>query len=130
MQMKSCLAVVLRVFSGGALAEWTLLERSGDMLSYADLTTIQRNGSIADLWVLFDNIDDTAALTHSKSLSSKSRIECDCVTRQYRYLLSTWHSERMGSGTLDYTLDQAGRWQAVLPESLIGTLWQRACRSP
>lgn len=130
MRVKSWLCVVLGVFSSGARAEWTLVERSGDLASYADLSSIQRNASLADLWVLFDNIDDTAGLTSSRSLSSTSRIECDCAARRYRYLLSSWHSDRMGGGTLNYTLDQVGRWQPVPRESLIDTLWQRACRQP
>ena len=130
MQKQLGMALALAAASSGALAAWTLVEASGEMRTYADWTSLRRNASVVDLWVLFDNIEDPSGITRTKSMSSKSRLECNCQDRRYRYLFTSWHAERMGAGAVTYTLDQVGGWKPVPPDSIISPLWQRACQNP
>ena len=126
--------MLLAMMSGGAAADWTLVERQGDGNNlYADSATIRRNGDIASIWVVHDGktpvVDRESG---KKALSTRSQYEFDCKNMKLRILSTSNYSGNMGKGSVTYSAkpdarDEWGKWNAVVFESEDGALWKFAC---
>ena len=128
--MKLLIAVLLAVFSTGAMAEWTYLTpREGNAYDiYIDKTTIRKRGNVAKMWDLSDFKAPKEAASGSH-LSSRALNEYDCVEIRVRLLALTHFSGNMGKGkvTSTYQYDDS-KWVDIAPGSVDMSHWKAVCK--
>ena len=129
--MKLLIAVLLAVFSTGAMAEWTYLTSSEDNAYdiYIDKTTIRKRGNVAKMWNMFDYKSPQKAADGESYLSHKSLYEYDCVEIRDHNLSTAYYSDNMGKGAavLTYQYDDK-EWKDTVPDSIGMTKWKAACK--
>lgn len=121
---KAILMVVLAVVSNSAMAEWVKIGSGGGSTSYADPTTIRKNGNMVKMWSLSDYVTPTGRLSY---MSSKTLDEYDCKEEQSRMLTSSVFSRNMGEGEVVFAGPGDLRWVPVAPGSEAKVLWNFAC---
>ena len=140
MSRKIALALILTAMSGSAAAqweqwfvpkgnasEWVAANTSGDVTIFADVSTIRRNGSLAQMWDLTDMKTGRMLAEGKRALSFKKEQEYDCGKQQVRTLYISWHSESMGAGTILGSDTTATGWRPVLRGTIREKLLQTAC---
>ena len=128
MMSKAILMVLLLVLSGNAAAQWVEVGSNGEQTVYADLTVVQREGNIVQMWDLF-NFKSAQVMTLGKQyLSQMSLHEYDCGAKRVRMLNFSQHSDYMAEGAEMFRDVRSGAWQSLLPGSPIELLWKIACR--
>ena len=128
--MKPLIAVLLAVFSTGAMAEWTYLTSSEDNAYdiYIDKTTIRKRGNVAKMWELRDFKAPQKEASGSY-LSSRMLEEYDCVEIRQRLLALTDFSGNMGSGQIIFNHQyDNNKWADIAPDTVIMELWKAACK--
>ena len=129
--MKLLIAVLLAVFSTGAMAGWTYLISSEDNAFdvYIDKTTIRKRGNVAKMWELMDYKAPREEADGKSYLSNKSLAEYDCVEIRVRLLALTHFSDNMGKGqvTSTYQYDDS-KWVDIAPGSVNMSNWKVACK--
>jgi len=115
----------------GAEDGWVLVGRDKTDASYANPSTIRRNGALVKMW---DITDFKKAQVGNKSVkpykSTKGQNEYDCEEERLRSLSSSWHSENMGRGNVVFSIHEPLEWVAVSPDSRGRRLWSVACGKP
>lgn len=125
---KIALALVLAAVSGAAMAEWVALGSTQDSTDYADANTVRRLGNMVKMWSLSDYKTGRTLGTGEPYLSTKSQPEFDCIKERFRIQFSSFHSEKMGGGTVIYTINNpAASWIPIPPASLAESFWKFAC---
>jgi hypothetical protein len=129
--MKLLIAVLLAVFSTGAMAGWTYLTPSeGNAFDfYIDKTTIRKRGNVAKMWALMDYKAPKEEADGTSHLSNKSLAEYDCVEIRVRLLALTHFSGNMGKGkvTSTYQYDDS-KWVDIAPGSVDMSHWKAVCK--
>ena len=130
MLMKLLIAVLLAVFSTGAMAEWTYLTspESNAFDVYIDKTTIRKRGNVAKMWELMD-FKAPQKEAGASYLSDRGLQEYDCVEIRHRLLTITHFSDNMGSGqvTFNHQYDNS-KWIDIAPGSVSMGKWKAACK--
>ena len=128
--MKPLIAVLLAVFSTGAMAEWTYLTSREDKTwdVYIDKTTIRKRGNVAKMWALKDYKAPQKEVGGSY-LSDRLLYEYDCVEVKVRHLAITLFSDNMGKGqvTFNHQYDN-NKWADIAPGSMGMPSWKAACK--
>lgn len=108
---KYLLALLLVLISFEAEAKWVQIGENNKAVAYAD-TAPEKKGNSVLAWVLY-SYKETQKSPRSgrRYLSEKAQIEIDCTAKKSRTLFFTWHSERMGFGTVVYTGRKAMPWE-------------------
>lgn len=118
---------MLMAVSAGAMAEWTKTGGTDGFDNYADLSTIQKSGSTAKMWVLQD-FKKTQTLYVGKSyLSIMFRYEYDCNEKKSRLLSIHTYSGNMRNGDIVLQEENVKEWHSILPESIAATNLKIAC---
>ena len=128
--MKPLIAVLLAVFSTGAMAEWTYLATREDNAFdvYIDKTTIRKRGNVAKMWELRDFKAPQKEASGSY-LSSRMLEEYDCVEIRQRLLALTDFSGNMGSGQIIFNHQyDNNKWADIAPDTVNMELWKAACK--
>ena len=128
--MKPLIAVLLAVFSTGAMAEWTYLTSREDNAFdvYIDKTTIRKRGNVAKMWELRDFKAPQKEASGSY-LSSRMLEEYDCVEIRQRLLALTDFSGNMGSGQIIFNHQyDNNKWADIAPDTVNMGLWKAACK--
>ena len=128
--MKLLIAVLLAVFSTGAMAGWTYLISSEDKAFdiYIDKTTIRKRGNVAKMWELRDFKAPQKEASGSY-LSSRMLEEYDCVEIRQRLLALTDFSGNMGSGQIIFNHQyDNNKWADIAPDTVNMELWKAACK--
>ena len=129
--MKLLIAVLLAVFSTGAMAEWTYLTSSEDNAYdiYIDKTTIRKRGNVAKMWELMDFKAPQEAADGKSFLSLKALQEHDCVEIRSRLLALFHFSDNMGKGQVNsnHQYDDS-KWADIAPGSVSMRLLKAACK--
>ena len=128
--MKPLIAVLLAVFSTGAMAEWTYLTSREDNAFdvYIDKTTIRKRGNVAKMWELRDFKAPQKEASGSY-LSSRMLEEYDCVEIRQRLLALTDFSGNMGSGQIIFNHQyDNNKWADIAPDTVNMELWKAACK--
>jgi len=122
------LAVLLITVTSAACAEWVLYGHNDKFGVYTDPATMRRSGDRVKMWNMFGfNIAQVAAAGMAY-LSAKTLNEYDCKDERSRSLFFSWHSGRMGDGSIVYFHDgPPSNWRAISPSSVDETLWKIAC---
>ena len=128
--MKPLIAVLLAVFSTGAMAEWTYLTSREDNAFdvYIDKTTIRKRGNVAKMWELKD-YKAPQKEPDGSYLSDRLLQEYDCVEVKVRHLAITLFSDNMGKGqvTFNHQYDDS-KWVDIPPGTVNMALWKAACK--
>jgi hypothetical protein len=122
--------LLLTVDVPAAPAEWTpvnTVASAANAIQYASLSTIQRSGSMAEMWDL-TNFSSAGAFHGAKYYSLKSLRQYDCMTRTYRTLDAMILSGSMGHGTvITPIVNSPTRWKPVVARSIGEDLSNIAC---
>ncbi|MEJ1959231.1 MAG: surface-adhesin E family protein [Nitrosomonadales bacterium] len=127
----ACLAL-LAGLSSNAVAEWMQVGSNQNFTSYADPTTIQKEGnkvmegSRAKMVSLVDynGVMTKAGKTYA---SIKVQHEFDCRQEQIRVLFYTTYAGHMGNGLAVESKFVPGNWRPVSIRSIEEVLWKIAC---
>lgn len=97
------LIILLVLSSGPAYAEWMEIGTSGEgnqkSTNYIDVSKIQRDGTLAKIWVLY-NYTATQTFRGKPYLSIKGQRQYECRERTWRILAAYLYSEHMGGALL------------------------------
>ena len=119
------LIALLVLSSGPAYSEWVPYGTTNEGI-YVDPDTIRRKGDLVKMWVL-TNFTTAETIEGKGTLSVKSQAEYDCQEERIRTLASAFFSGHMGSGTVNGSNVDVGKWESVQPDSVAQALWKRAC---
>lgn len=124
---KSFLLLALFVASSNVAAEWVVVGSDENKTIYADPASRVKNGSLVEMWGIFD-----FKTTHTSDVvkaykSLKFRDEFDCDQKQSRNLNIAIHTESMAEGELASSYADPSKWQSV--SGLRESLWRIACDS-
>ena len=111
-----------------AYAEWVKIgdgDEAGKTV-YVDPATIRRNSNLIKMWQ-FHDYKTVQTVGGVRFLSAKEQWEFDCAEERSRVLALKEFSGNMGSGTVEYTNSQVGKWIPVMPGSTGRTVWTVAC---
>lgn len=120
-------STVLALLPLVAWSEWTRVgdHDKGDI--YVDLATIRKQGDMVKMWWLFDHKTAQHLSVGPSFLSSATQDEHDCAEERRRTLSVVVYSEHMGEGTVVFSREDLGGWQAVPPGSAARILLKVAC---
>jgi hypothetical protein len=124
---KLLLILVLSSVSTSVMAEWTLVGGENDSTSYADLSTINKNGDIATMWVLED-LKTAKGNSGERYVSTNAQYGYDCKEEKFRTMAFFNMSEKMGKGkVVKFFVAKSIEWEPIPPGSVTYTLWGIAC---
>ena len=129
--MKLLIAVLLLVFSTGAMAEWTYLTSVEDKTFdiYIDKTTIRKQGNVAKMWDMVDFKSPQKEADGKSYLSDKRLYEQDCVEIRRRLLTIISFSDNMSKGEVTSTFQyDNNKWNDLAPDSIGMAEWKVACK--
>lgn len=111
-----------------AMAEWMPIYEIHQLATTVsiDPDTIQRNGDLAELWVLYDS-KITQTGRGGLLRSTKAQGEFNCESWKSRILAITDFSGNEASGKVVYSNSDEQQWEPVKPGTLGLTLWKAAC---
>lgn len=121
--------LLLASVSNNAIAEWINVSTNDNGSTvYADPSTIQREGNLTKIWVLFD-YREAILESDDRIMSIKRHEEYDCKESQTRLLYISKHSGRFTEGKVVYVNDiPYNKWMPVVSGSIVEDLWRYACR--
>ena len=127
--MKLLIAVLLAVFSTGAMAEWTYLDSSDKENMYIDKTTIHKQENMAVMWIMGDYKSPQKGSDGIPYLSVNTYIALDCAYVRYFMRKITNFSANMGKGqiTFNHQYDDI-KWRDIAPGSMVKGVWEAACK--
>lgn len=129
--MKKILAaMMLTLFSTGAMAKWITLGHAGGdtgFTVYADIPAIKKAGGVYGIWSVFD-FKSARKIRKFNYLSYRQLVEYDCRKQKSRLMEYSLHSKHMARGRAVYKNSRPGKWQAVAQHSIAGSLLDVACK--
>jgi len=126
---KAILMMLLAVVNGNAMAEWLAVVHATDNSynTYANYSTILKAGNIAEMWFMDDFQTAKKEAGGKLYMSSKEQFGFDCKKLQWRTLVYTLHSGKMGEGAVVYSDSNPSKWAPIRPGSKIEVFWKIAC---
>ena len=105
------LAFLFILVSCEAQARWVQIGENNRAVAYAD-TKPEKKGNSVIFWILYSYKEtQKSPRSERRYLSEKAQYEINCATRKIRTLFFTWHSQRLGYGTVVYTGRKATPWE-------------------
>ena len=123
-------AVLLACVAGTASAAWVRVRGDGAVTVLADPGNVERSAGRATMWSVINYTRPRKNAEGKEFVSSKQRIEYDCVEERSRHLVFSRHTEPTGWGETVYLNNALGEW-TPLPAGTVGAaLRQFACHLP
>jgi len=109
------------------VAEWVVFEATPDATIYVDPSTILKEDSRAEMWVLIDYKRPQPDKTGKQVLSDKLHYQYDCKEKQFSIIATSAHAGPMASGeTINISPDPPQ--VTPVPEGTTAEkMWERAC---
>ena len=125
---KLLIGIMLVFISSNAVAEWTYFSSTEDFVTYIDMATIRKSGSISSLWTLDDYVH-LKTVGGYNFLSTKYMREFDCNKETSRGVALIEYSKNMGLGSVVYSSDDeyVQSWKHNVPDTIAQHVWQIAC---
>ena len=128
MKFTSIVFLFLNFVSSNVFAALIPIGENERWVAYGYTDNLQQSGHIAKVWVLFDYKSiQTSPISGKRYSSEKSQREIDCQSNQLRTTFVTWHSDRMGGGTVVYTGNSSTGWEPAGPYSVAVNIIKFAC---
>lgn len=124
---KVILVILLSSVCSGAMAEWVRVAGNAEGTTYADPSSISKNGNMAKMWVLNDFKTAMAEGNAKPYLSMKRHQEYDCKAGQLRSLAITVHTGSMGGGSMVHSGADDMQWLPIRSGSIREATWKFAC---
>jgi hypothetical protein len=126
------MAIVITLFGVASCkpapaAEWVVFEAAPEATLYIDPSTIHKDGSRADMWVLIDYKNPQSDKTGKKVLSDKIHYQYDCAAKQLSITETSAHTGAMGAGEIVNITPDAPEVMSIPAGTTAEKLWQRAC---
>lgn len=125
---------LVRLMNGATLENsgsedgWVKVGSDESDATYANPSSIRRNGSMVKMW---DIVDYKKARSINKSFkpykSTMGQSEYDCQNERLRRISSSLRSKHMAKGDVVFSNDESGEWIALPPDSRGKRLWAVAC---
>jgi hypothetical protein len=126
--MKSAVMGVLLVCATGtALADWVRIRSDGTVTVLADSGSVSRSGDMATMWSMINYTTPRKTDDGEEYLSSRQRLEYDCIDKLSRRLEFDRYSDLSGLGRAVYSNKNVSAWSPVAPGSVAGELFKFAC---
>lgn len=126
--MKSAVMGVLLVCATGtALADWVRIRSDGTVSVLADSGSVSRSGDMATMWSMINYTAPRKTDDGEEYLSSRQRLEYDCIDKLSRRLEFDRYSDLSGLGRAVYSNKNVSAWSPVAPGSVAGELFKFAC---
>jgi len=123
--------LIFVLVSCDAQARWVPVGENNRAVAYASTNPEQKGDSVIT-WIIY-SYKETQESPRSgrKYLSEKAQYEINCSTKKSRKLFFTWHSERMGYGTVVYTGGKSTPWEPTSsPNSYVNSFEKFYCGEP
>jgi hypothetical protein len=120
----------LTVACANAWAEvWIETSKTDDYVTYADPSSIRRDGDIVKMWSMFDYRQPQAGIPGKPYQSARRRFEYDCKQSLTRALEVSSHAAHDGKGAAIATASVKYNWSAVVKQSADEYLLKFACKN-
>jgi hypothetical protein len=124
---RAMMGVVLVCATGTALADWVRIRSDGTVTVLADSGSVSRSGDMATMWSMINYTTPRKTDDGEEYLSSRQRLEYDCLDKLSRRLEFDRYSDLSGLGRAVYSNKNASAWSPVAPGSVVGELFGFAC---
>ncbi len=115
----------------GAEDGWVIVGSDASDATYANPSSIRRNGVMVTMW---DIVDFKKARSIGRPVrsykSTMTQSEYDCQNERLRTINSSFRSNNMAKGDVVFSNDENGEWIALPPDSRGKRLWLVACGKP
>jgi hypothetical protein len=116
--------MLLAVVSGSVAAEWVeVYPYEKNFINYVDPATIGKAGDIVTMLSLIDRKERPS----NEYGSVKFVIEYDCKKREYRILVTSYHSADMGGGREGHDKNVRPYWKGLDRGGIFEAKWMVAC---
>jgi hypothetical protein len=121
------MGVLLVCATGTALADWVRIRSDGTVTVLADSGSVSRSGDMATMWSMINYTTPRKTDDGEEYLSSRQRLEYDCIDKLSRRLEFDRYSDLSGLGRAVYSNKNVSAWSPVAPGSVAGELFKFAC---
>lgn len=128
--MKQLLFGVVMMVCFPAWAGWELTGKTDDLAYYHDKSTIQVNGTTAQMWVMYDFTQMRTNADGDRYKSAKSLLAFNCKFETMAMMSVLQYSGPLGTGNLvlsDTFEESEWIWDRIAPGTLTKTEWDIAC---
>ncbi len=126
--IKIILVMLLAAMSSNAMAKWVLVDENNIATTYANPSTMYKNGNFVKIWWLIDYKTAQNVGDGKPYLSMKLQYAFACNEKQSRTLAMYFFSGNMGSGKVIHSEDiEFQEWAVVPPDSVYEIVWRFAC---
>lgn len=115
--MRHCLLAFI-LFSSTVEADWNLVQESVNARLYFEPTSVQRNGSIVKLWVMYTYKTAQRMRDGTSYRSTKVQEEYDCATDRLRIVFYAAYSGVDGGGISVHSQNSIEEWRPAIPGTL------------
>ena len=124
----STIAYVFTLCSPAQAQEWLIFDTAPEGSIYINPSSIRKEGSRAEMWVLIDYKMPQPDKTGKQVLSDKLHYQYDCKAKQFSIIETSAHAGPMGSGETININPDPPQLTAVPENSTAEKMWERACR--
>ena len=124
---RAVMGVLLVCVTGTAWADWVRIRSDGTVTVLADSGSVSRSGDIATMWSMINYTTPRKTGDGEEYLSSRQRLEYDCIDKLSRRLEFDRYSDLSGLGRAVYSNKNASAWSPVAPGSVAAELSKFAC---
>jgi hypothetical protein len=115
--VRKFLIIVLAVWSGKVLADWTMVQTNDNGNMYIDFDSIQKSAGL----VMISTLNDYYVQQAKGELSSQWLELHDCKNKKFKALTIQYYADNMATGAVltTYSLPEAETsWSDVVPYSI------------
>lgn len=128
LKKKIAAGMLLLAASGIVSAKWIKVAETESDTFYYESSMVRKAGKHMRLWHLIDHSEVNMA-ARGPYKSSKVQVELECRENRWRVIYLTYHSERMGAGSLlDAFYDPNAAWEPMVPNSPIEKISGGICK--
>lgn len=128
--MKRLIFLLLMMAHSVSWAGWDFTGETDELFKYHDKSSIQINGSTAQMWTMYDFREIQTDADGDKFKSVKSLLLFNCKYETLAMISILQYSGSLGTGDLvlsDTFKENELIWDRIVPNTLVKTEWEIAC---
>lgn len=129
--MKKIIFIFLLAAANATIAadRWTQLGRSKNGTIHVDTPTIQRNGDVARVWVMYSLITPERSPRNRPYTSTIAQMEYNCREHIYRKTQELYYEDPMAKGEVVESNRIVDEWERPIPGGLMESIGPFACEA-